>query len=425
VLLSALSGLADNKLRAALTTLGVVIGVTSVVAMLALGNGARAAVEASFRFLGANDIQIAPKLRLDRGTYVPAGKTLSYQDGLDLPAAASLVTGVDMQVNGPGKVRHGRATLDMGVTGTTAHAIQSMIAQGQVQPVGWNEGRPLSERAFLAQGRFFTPGEVAADAAVCVLGYQTALDLFQGDDPIGEAVFVNRQRCLVIGTLVELVPVDLAERQRLRPNEAFFLPISTAVHSLYETEPSVYMTARVADAGRILEAEAQVATFLRQRHGVEKDAEGSYADDFTLTTRAEVLGAQQEAAGAFALLLAGMAAVSLLVGGIGIMNVMLVSVTERTREIGVRLAVGARPRDIVAQFLAEAVALSTCGGILGVAVGILAIPATAGINRSLAVLDPASVPLALGVALLVGVVFGLYPAVRASRLDPIEALRHE
>ena len=223
----------------------------------------------------------------------------------------------------------------------------------------------------------------------------------------------------------ELEVIDPTLRNRLRPNEALYLPISTAIRNLYEEEPSVMIIARVADEGRMREAKAQIASYLRERHAVEKDAEGKYKDDFEMTTRRDILGAQQDAARTFALLLAAMAVVSLMVGGIGIMNVMLVSVTERTREIGIRMAVGARRQDVVVQFLLEAVLISAGGGVMGIAVGILAIPLAAALNQGMALLAPNSIPLGFGVALLTGVVFGLYPAVRASRLDPIEALRYE
>ena len=204
-----------------------------------------------------------------------------------------------------------------------------------------------------------------------------------------------------------------------------YLPISTAIRNLFDEEPPVRVTARATDEGRIGTAKAQVASYLRSRHGIEPDFAGEYEDDFDVTTRQDILGAQQESARTFSLLLATMAVVSLIVGGIGIMNVMLVSVTERTREIGVRLAVGARQTDIAAQFLLEAVLISAVGGILGIGVGILAIPLAASLNDGVALLAPNSIPLAFVVALLAGVVFGLYPAVRASRLDPIEALRHD
>ncbi len=422
---TALCGVTANKLRATLTTLGVIIGVASVIAMLALGNGARAAVEASFRFLGSDQIQISVSQQIDDGELVPVGRILSYEDGLRMAAEVELVNRVDMSIMGNGRVRHGRAVLDVGVTGATADALLTLVGNEEVQPVGWPEGKPLSTDAFISQGRFFIPSEVVASADVCVLGYETALDLFQGDDPLGQIVWVNRQRCLVIGVLAELETVDPDQRYRSKPNGAFYMPISTAIRMLYDEEPSVMITAHMSDESRVDEAKAQLAAYLRERHGIEKGADGEYEDDFGLTTRQDILGAQQESARTFALLLAAMAAVSLVVGGIGIMNVMLVSVTERTREIGVRLAVGARQQDIVAQFMLEAVLLSAGGGLLGIAAGVLSIPLAASLNQGNALLAPNSIPLAFGVALLTGVAFGLYPAVRASRLDPIEALRYE
>ena len=423
-LVAAAGGIAGNKLRAALTMLGIVIGVAAVILMLALGNGARAAVDANFRFLGSDVVRIAVKEKLDDGELVPAGRVLSYEDGLrltDLP----LIAAVSMSIGGEGKVRYGRAVLDLVVLGTTAAGLAELAAGGDVQPAGWPDGAPLAGEALLARGRYFTPAEVLAAADVCVLGHQTALTLFGDADPLEEIVWVNRRRCAVIGVLVELEVTDPLQAGRSRPNDAFHLPISTAISNLYDREPSVLITARVADEARMAEAKDAIRALLRARHEVEKDEAGDYADDFQLTTRQDVLGAQQEAARAFAFLLAAMATVSLVVGGIGIMNVMLVSVTERTREIGIRLAVGATPRDIVAHFLLEAVLISGLGGLLGIAVGVLGIPLAAGLNRGVALLAPRSIPLAFVVALGTGLVFGLYPAVRAARLDPIDALRHE
>ncbi len=424
-LITALRGITANMLRTALTTLGVIIGVASVMATLALGNGARAAVDANFRFLGSDQVQINAELMFDRGQMKMAGKTLTYEDGLDLPDAAPLVDRAEMTVRGSGKVRRGQVTLDMSFAGTDADALLSQIAAGQVQPVSWPEGKRLTPEAFIGQGRFYTHSEVANQADVCVLGYQTAEDLFQGDDPIGETVWINRKPCEVIGVIAELEAVDVAQRATTRPNDAFYLPISTAIRNLFEEEPWVTIVAHVTDESKMEEAKAQIASYLRQRHQIEQEPDGKWQDDFRMTTKQDVLGAQQEAARTFSLLLTALAAVSLIVGGIGIMNVMLVSVSERTREIGLRMAVGARPQDIVAQFLLEAILLSLAGGFLGMAVGVLAIPLLAQLNKGIALLDPRSIPLALGVALLTGVAFGLYPALRASRLDPIEALRYE
>ncbi|MBK8900412.1 MAG: ABC transporter permease [Anaerolineaceae bacterium] len=424
-IVTAWNGIMGNKLRAALTTLGIVIGVASVISMLALGNGARAAVDANFRHLGSDMVQISVKEKIDEGELVPVGQILSFEDGLQMPETIPLVQRVIMSVNGEGKIRRDRHVLDMFVAGTTADGLANLITQGQVQPVGWPDGVPLTPDGFLGSGRFFTPSEVIANADVCVLGHKTAEDLFEGDPPLDELIWVNRRKCLVIGVLAELEVINPTLRNQLRPNEALYLPISTAILNLFDEEPSVQIIARVSDEAQMATARQQIIDYLRQRHGVAKDDVGDYQDDFELTTRQEILGAQQAAARTFAFLLAAMATVSLVVGGIGIMNVMLVSVTERTREIGVRLAVGAQSGDIVRQFLLEAVLISAAGGLLGTAVGILSVPLAASLNRGVALLDPRSIPLAFGVALLTGLVFGLYPAVRASRLDPIEALRYE
>lgn len=424
---TALLGLWANKLRAALTALGIIIGVASVIAMLALGNGARAAVEASFRFLGADQVQISERREMDDGEFRSVGENLSYKDGLNMASSVALVKRVSMGFGGNAKVRHGRIVLDMQYNASTADALEDVASGGSLQPLGHTkeEETPLTAADFIQEGRFFSPAEVLDGAEVCVIGSQTAEDLFEGDNALGESIHINRTRCLVIGVLAELETVDPDNRYRNKPNDALYMPIGTAIHNFYEEEPSVNITAYVNDESKMEQAKAQIATYLRQRHNIEKDEEGNYQDDFSLTSRKDILGAQKKAANTFALLLAAMAVVSLVVGGIGIMNVMLVSVTERTREIGTRMAVGAQRGDIVRQFLFEAVLLSAGGGVLGIAVGILTIPLAAALNQGMAVLSPASIPLAFGVALGTGVVFGLYPALRAARLSPIEALRYE
>jgi len=422
---TAITGITSNALRAVLTTLGIVIGVASVISMLALGNGARAAVEANFRTLGADMVQIGVKEKIDQGDYVPVGQILAYEDGLHMPKEVPLVSRVIMSITGNGKVRRGTNVIDMLVNGSTADGLDNLAAQGNSQPVAWPDGEPLIGAAFMGNGRFFTPAEVLSNADVCVLGQKTAEQLFVGDNPLEEIVWVNRRKCLVIGVLTELEVTNPAMRNQVRPNEAFYLPLSTAIQNLFDEPPSVQIVARVSDESRMAEARSQIQDYLRQSHDVTKDEIGEWQDDFEMTTRQDVLGAQQQAARTFSFLLAAMATVSLVVGGIGIMNVMLVSVTERTREIGVRMAVGARPHDVVIQFLLEAVLISGFGGVLGIAVGVLSIPLVANFNQGVALLAPNSIPLAFGVALLIGLVFGLYPAIRAARLDPIEALRYE
>ncbi len=425
LLRTALRSVAANKLRAALTMLGVVIGVASVIAMLALGNGARAAVDATFKSLGANQIQIGQRFTMKEGQMQPLGKKLTFEDGLDIASKIPLVERVEMSVSKTLKARFSRATIEINATGTTADALEGIIAGGDVQPVGWRKGAAFSADNLIGAGRFFSTDEVYAGAPVCVLGYQTALDLFSGDNPIGETIWIDRTRCTVIGVLAELENTDIENRYRSDPNEALLMPISTIIQELYDEEPSVYMTVHVKDAEHIDEAKQQITAYLREKHQVEQDVDGNYQDDFDMTTRNDILGQQQEAARTFSLLLAAMAIVSLIVGGIGIMNVMLVSVTERTREIGVRLAVGAKQWDIVRQFLLESILISASGGLAGIVLGILAIPLAAALNQGVALLYPGSIPLAFGVALFIGVAFGLYPALRASQLDPIEALRYE
>ena len=425
LLRTAFRSVAANKLRAALTMLGVVIGVASVIAMLALGNGARAAVDATFSSLGANQIQIGQRFAMQDGELQPQGKTLTFTEGLDMAAEIPLIERVEMSATKTVKARFGKNTVEINAIGTTADAIEGIISSGEIQPVGWNKDAAFSAEELISDGRFFSSDEAYAGAPVCVLGYQTALDLFSGDNPIGETIWIDRTRCEVIGVVAELESTDVQQRYRSDPNEGLLMPISTVIQSLYDDEPSVYMVAHVKDANRIEEAKEEIKKFLRERHQIEQDAQGNYQDDFDMTTRNDILGQQQEAARTFSLLLAAMAVVSLMVGGIGIMNVMMVSVTERTREIGVRLAVGARQKDIVRQFLLESTLISASGGLVGIVLGILVIPFAAALNQGVALLYPGSIPLAFGVAVLIGIVFGLYPAIRAARLDPIEALRYE
>ena len=421
----ALATLGANPLRSLLTLLGIVIGAASVIVMLALGNGARAAVDANFRSLGANELQISERRDLKNGELVSTGKQLTFDDGLNLPRAVPEVDRVDMFVSGAAHVRYGRNSADVNFIGVTADYPRSEAASGTVQPVRWPEGKVIQPADFIGEGRFFTPVETLDGSDICVLGWQTAQDLFEGDEPLNETVWVNRRPCTVIGVLAELELTDPQERYTARVNDGIYLPISTAIREQFQKEPSVTIQAYVKDPAKIQQTKFAVAQALRQRHAIEPDSQGVYKDDFDVITRDDLLGAQLEAARTFSLLLAAMAVVSLVVGGIGIMNVMLVSVTERTREIGIRLAVGAQPVDVVSQFLLEAIVISAAGGLAGLVAGILAIPAAASLNQGVALLEPDSLPLAFGVAVLTGIVFGLYPALRAANLSPIEALRYE
>src|SRR5512147_1257620 len=258
LLRTCLRGVSANKLRAALTMLGIIIGVASVIAMLALGNGARAAVESRFRCLGANQVQSRTQMAIDNDELVSAGKELTYEDGLLMPSEVELVDRVDMSINAQVKARFGRATLDVSVSGVTGSALDNVVSSGQVQPVNKPEGEALTADSFLAAGRFFTDDEVLENSPVCVLGSQTATDLFAGDDPLGRTIWVNRARCEVIGVLSELEFVDESQRYERNPNEGLFMPISTVIRMFYEEEPSVMITAFVKDESRMDEAKDEI-----------------------------------------------------------------------------------------------------------------------------------------------------------------------
>jgi putative ABC transport system permease protein len=426
LLRTAWHGISTNQVRTVLTSLGIIIGVASVIATLALGNGTRAAVEAKFRFLGSDQVQISTNYKHEQGESVPVGEIVSYEDGLMMSETLELVDRVEMNVFSAGRLRNGRIALsNIVIQGTVATYLDSLASKEEVQPADWMGDTILKPEVFLAYGRFYTPAEVLAGAEVCVMGYQTAEDLFEGADPLGETILVNRKTCEVIGVLVELESIDPSQSDRSRLNEGIYMPVSTTIEGLLDEEPGVTIIAHVTNESMMEDAIAEITSFLRDRHGIEETTGSYFEDDFHLTTKQALLGAQQEAARTFSVLLTALAAVSLVVGGIGIMNVMLVSVTERMREIGVRRAVGARRIDIVLQFLMEALLLSSISGIFGVALGAILIPAAASLHEGIALLDPQSIPLSFGVALFTGVVFGLYPAIHASRLDPIVALRYE
>src|SRR5512134_3087230 len=198
LLRTALRSVSANKLRAALTMLGVVIGVASVIAMLALGNGARAAVDATFQSLGANQIQIGQRFEMQDGEFQPMGEKLTFMDGLDIAATIPLVERVEMSVSKTLKARFGQNSIEINAIGTTSDTIEGIVSSGEVQPVGSTGGKALTAEDFLADGRFFTTDEVYAGAPVCILGHQTALDLFSGDNPIGETIWIERKRCTVV-----------------------------------------------------------------------------------------------------------------------------------------------------------------------------------------------------------------------------------
>ena len=397
---TALESLANNKLRSFLTALGIIIGVASVIVMVALGTGAQEAVQSRFRGLGSTDLTISSRRQPGFGNQAALTKPITYEETLGLKDLPTVVT-VQASLSGTGSVVRGTESLD----DTTLQGVAADWITTQ------NAG-------YVASGEFFTAYDVEDKSRVAIIGQTVAQQLFPDDDPIGQEIRINRLRFAVIGLVKELDRPD----PRVDPNNIAVLPIATAVNDLFGRDRSVSVRVRVQNEKDIPTATTAILAYFRQVHNTPENQQ----EDVQVTSLSQITQAQSESAQTFSLLVIGMAIVSLIVGGIGIMNVMMVSVTERTREIGVRLAIGARQWDIVQQFLIEAVALSLSGGVLGVAVGILTIPLLTRYRSDLAAtLTWQSILQAFGVALIVGVVFGLYPAIRASRLDPMEALRYE
>jgi ABC-type antimicrobial peptide transport system permease subunit len=397
---TALESLIQNKLRSFLTALGIIIGVASVIVMVALGTGAQESVQSRFRGLGSNEMTISQRRFFGAGNQGATSKPITYDEALglkDLPQLASVQAGL----SGTGSLVRGRESLsDTQIQGVAADWIATQ-----------NPG-------YVAKGEFFTSIDVEDETRVAVIGQTPAHQLFPDEDPIGQELRVNRVRFEVIGIVKAMDITD----PRVDPNNLVILPISTAVSDLFGKDRSVSVRVKVKDESQIAAASDAIKKYFREVHATPENQQ----EDVEVFSLSSVTQAQSQSAQTFALLLVGMAVVSLVVGGIGIMNVMMVSVTERTREIGVRLAVGGQGWDIVQQFLIEAVVLSLTGGCMGIATGILTIPVLTASRSDLpAVLTWQSIPEAFGVALVVGTVFGIYPAIRASRLDPLEALRYE
>jgi putative ABC transport system permease protein len=401
----AVRALEVNKLRTALTALGVIIGVAAVVTMMAVGGGAEARVAEQIRSLGSNLIIVlsgsisAGGVRLGAGTQL----TITEDDARAIQREVPSVQGAAPQIRG-------------GVQVVFANANWSTVLQG-VTPEFF-EVREWE----VASGRRITYEDVDAAGKVVLLGLTVTENLFGGTDPIGQTVRIKKVPFAVVGVLARKGQSTRGEDQ----DDTVIVPLSTARKRVLGTSQANARAVgailiKVREPARIKEAESQIRDLLRQRHHLQP----SQDDDFALRNLSEILASQEAASRVMSLLLAAVAAVSLVVGGIGIMNIMLVSVTERTREIGLRRAVGARRRDILRQFLLEAMFVSLAGGLLGIGVGVAGSYAIGSIFGWSILISPAGVVPAFAFAGGVGVFFGYYPARKASRLKPIEALRYE
>jgi putative ABC transport system permease protein len=402
--ISAMDALRLHKLRSALTMLGIVIGVAAVIAMMAVGGGAREQVVAQIRSLGANLLVVVPGNITQGGVRLGSGAASTLTDD-DASAIAREVTAV--QVTAPFS-RGGAQLIASGSNwATTIYGVD----------LGWFEAREWE----VESGRPFEPEEISRGAQVALVGQTVARTLYGGLDPVGQELRIRNVPFTVVGVMATKGQSAFGQDQ----DDVVFVPLNTARQRVLGRNlanaraiGSIYVKVREGDA--LSGVEDEVKLLLRQRHRLQPNQE----DDFSIRNLADIAATREASARTLALLLAAVAGVSLAVGGIGIMNIMLVSVTERTREIGLRLAVGARQRDIMRQFLFEAVGLSVIGGAVGVISGMAAAYAIAHAAGWPLLIEPQSVVLAVVFSGMVGVFFGWYPALRASKLDPIEALRH-
>ena len=401
---AALRALTANLLRSVLTMLGIIIGVGAVITMLAVGRGATERVQEQIKGLGSNIVLVVPGSLSAAGVRLGA-QTRSRFTEEDAEALAREVP--EVQVAAPSSRTTAQAVAQNANWNTTIFGTTNDYLEAREWP--------------LAAGRLFEAAEQQGSAKVAWLGQTAARELFADDDPLGQTVRVRGVPFTVVGVLAAKGQNAVGQDQ----DDIVIVPMSTFRNRIWNAGGNVRriwsIHVKVRAGADMARAEESMRTLLRQRLRVPEGGD----DTFSIRNLSEVLQAQEESSRVMTALLAAVAGVSLLVGGIGIMNIMLVSVTERTREIGLRMAVGARGRDILAQFLIESVTLSLVGGAIGVALGVLATWAVERATGWSAVMEPWSVLLAVGFAGLVGVFFGYYPARRAARLQPIVALRHE
>jgi putative ABC transport system permease protein len=405
----AVRSLAANKMRAVLTMLGVIIGVAAVVALMGIGRGAQTAIDGQINSMGTNLLFVSPGSTTQGGVRGANGsaQTLTLQDAnaLNDPQAAPDIAAAAAEMDAFGQVVYQGTNLNTRILGVTAD---------------YSQVRNYA----VADGDFITPANIQAQSAVAILGNNVATQLFtNGVEPVGQSIRINNVSFKVVGVLVAKGGGGFGNQ-----DDQILVPITTGMARLQRNQTARgqsigQVSVQVASASQMDAATQEISDILRQRHHI------LYADDFTIRSQADLLASANQVTGILTLFLGGVAGISLLVGGIGIMNIMLVSVTERTREIGIRKAIGATRSNVLAQFLTEATILSVMGGLLGVALGAGIAQLVSGINLGStpihAVVQLDSVLLATGFAVAIGLFFGIYPAYRAAALNPIDALHYE
>jgi macrolide transport system ATP-binding/permease protein len=392
----AVSSIFSNKLRSFLTMLGIIVGVAAVITMIAIGQGASAQITQRIKQMGANLVMVNQFRRMvGSGSYTP----LSYADAKAIAEQSPSVAMVDATYHRNAQVVYGNMNVNTQINGTTPNF-------------------PAIRNFPIARGSYFTEDDNKLMRRVAVLGKTVVEKLFGEQDPIGQYIKISRNIFQVIGVMSEKGSSGFRDE-----DDVVFVPLRTAQKRLFGADRDQVSDINVeAKSEKLVDkATAEVTSLLRERHKIRQGQE----DDFNVRSQAEILSTVQETSRTFTMLLAGIAIVSLIVGGIGIMNIMFVSVTERTREIGIRKAIGAQRIDILGQFLIEAVIVSLCGGIIGIVLGVGASKITSQFAGWATVVTPISVILSFAFAFAVGFFFGVYPARKASQLNPIDALRYE
>ena len=398
VVKTALKSLVANKLRSVLAALGIVIGVGAVIALLALGAGAQRDVLARVSSLGTNLMVVRPGMhRGHRGVRSGSRETLKLGDADAILREVDGIVGIAPVVRRGAQLKYFNRNTSAMVVGTSSSYLE--IRNFTVE-----------------RGRAFTEVESTSSARVALLGPVTAEALFDRDDPLGEVIKLNGVNFRVVGVLR-----SKGDQGWFNPDDQAIVPYSTAMNHLFGVDHLGEVDIQTEDAADTREIQAGVTAVLRRRHRIQPGKD----DDFHVRDQAEMLETVSSVARTFTMLLGGIAGISLLVGGIGIMNIMLVTVTERTREIGIRKAIGAKNRDILGQFLLESVLLSGLGGAIGVGFGAGLAILVARLMGIGVLLKAEDILLALSFAAGVGVFFGFYPAKRAAKLNPIDALRYE